>query len=226
MLIWMIRLQREVIFEDLVSAVLSFDSQKVTDATRRALDLGVDPVDIIEQGLTKALRIVGKKYEDGEFFLMHLVAAAEPVQRVIKDILQPEMLKRKTEMKTLGKIVLGTVAGDIHDIGKNIVGAMLFAAGFEIYDLGKDVPTEQFVSKAKEQNAHIVGASALLSTCLPMQEEIVKGVIKAGFRDKVKLMFGGAPVTQEWTKEIGGDGYAEDAVEAGKVAKRLLGLEA
>jgi len=226
MLIWMIRLQREVIFEDLVNAVLSFDSQKVTDATRRALDLGVDPVDIIEQGLTKALRIVGKKYEDGEFFLMHLVAAAEPVQRVIKDILQPEMLKRKTEMKTLGKIVLGTVAGDIHDIGKNIVGAMLFAAGFEIYDLGKDVPTEQFVSKAKEQNAHIVGASALLSTCLPMQEEIVKGVIKAGFRDKVKLMFGGAPVTQEWTKEIGGDGYAEDAVEAGKVAKRLLGLEA
>jgi corrinoid protein of di/trimethylamine methyltransferase len=222
----MIRLQREVIFEDLVNAVLSFDSQKVTDATRRALDLGVDPVDIIEQGLTKALRIVGKKYEDGEFFLMHLVAAAEPVQRVIKDILQPEMLKRKTEMKTLGKIVLGTVAGDIHDIGKNIVGAMLFAAGFEIYDLGKDVPTEQFVSKAKEQNAHIVGASALLSTCLPMQEEIVKGVIKAGFRDKVKLMFGGAPVTQEWTKEIGGDGYAEDAVEAGKVAKRLLGLEA
>jgi corrinoid protein of di/trimethylamine methyltransferase len=222
----MIRLQREVIFEDLVNAVLSFDSQKVTDATRRALDLGVDPVDIIEQGLTKALRIVGKKYEDGDFFLMHLVAAAEPVQRVIKDILQPEMLKRKTEMKTLGKIVLGTVAGDIHDIGKNIVGAMLFAAGFEIYDLGKDVPTEQFVSKAKEQNAHIVGASALLSTCLPMQEEIVKGVIKAGFRDKVKLMFGGAPVTQEWTKEIGGDGYAEDAVEAGKVAKRLLGLEA
>lgn len=222
----MIRLQREVIFEDLVNAVLSFDSQKVTDATRRALDLGVDPVDIIEQGLTKALRIVGKKYEDGEFFLMHLVAAAEPVQRVIKDILQPEMLKRKTEMKTLGKIVLGTVAGDIHDIGKNIVGAMLFAAGFEIYDLGKDVPTEQFVSKAKEQNAHIVGASALLSTSLPMQEEIVKGVIKAGFRDKVKLMFGGAPVTQEWTKEIGGDGYAEDAVEAGKVAKRLLGLEA
>ena len=226
MLIWMIRLQREVIFEDLVNAVLSFDSQKVTDATRRALDLGVDPVDIIEQGLTKALRIVGKKYEDGEFFLMHLVAAAEPVQRVIKDILQPEMLKRKTQRKTLGKIVLGTVAGDIHDIGKNIVGAMLFAVGFEIYDLGKDVPTEQFVSKAKEQNAHIVGASALLSTCLPMQEEIVKGVIKAGFRDKVKLMFGGAPVTQEWTKEIGGDGYAEDAVEAGKVAKRLLGLEA
>jgi len=226
MLIWMIRLQREVIFEDLVNAVLSFDSQKVTDATRRALDLGVDPVDIIEQGLTKALRIVGKKYEDGEFFLMHLVAAAEPVQRVIKDVLQPEILKRKTQRKTLGKIVLGTVAGDIHDIGKNIVGAMLFAVGFEIYDLGKDVPTEQFVSKAKEQNAHIVGASALLSTSLPMQEEIVKGVIKAGFRDKVKLMFGGAPVTQEWTKEIGGDGYAEDAVEAGKVAKRLLGLEA
>jgi corrinoid protein of di/trimethylamine methyltransferase len=225
MLAWMMRLQREAIYEDLLNAVLSFDSQKVTDATRKALDAGEDPVDIIERGLTKALRIVGKKYEDGEFFIMHLVAAAEPVQRVIKDILQPELLKRKTQRKTLGKIVLGTVAGDIHDIGKNIVGAMLFAAGFEIYDLGKDVATEQFVNKAKEENANIVGASALLSTSLPMQKDLVKGVVAAGFRDKVKFMFGGAPVTQEWTKEIGGDGYAEDAVEATRVAKRLLGIE-
>lgn len=218
-------MRREAIYEDLVNAVLSFDSQRVNDATRKALDLGEDPVDIIEQGLTKALRIVGKKYEDGEFFIMHLVAAAEPVQRVIQDILQPELLKRKTQRKTLGKVVMGTVAGDIHDIGKNIVEAMLFAGGFEIYDLGKDVSAEQFVSKAKEENAHIVGASALLSTSMPVQKEIVKAVVAAGLRDKVKLIFGGAPVTQEWTKEIGGDGYAEDAVEATKVAKRLIGVE-
>jgi corrinoid protein of di/trimethylamine methyltransferase len=219
-------LPEEAVYEDIVNAVLSFDSDKVREATNKALSLGEDPVKIVEDGLMKALRIVGKKFEDGEFFLMHLVAAAEPVQRVIKEILEPEIVKRKAQRKTLGRIVLGTVAGDIHDIGKNIVGTMCFAAGFEIHDIGKDVPTEQFIAKAKEVEANIIGASALLSTSLPMQMEIVNAVAAAGMRDKTKLMFGGAPVTEEWTREIGGDGYAEDAVEAVRVAKKLLGIEA
>jgi trimethylamine corrinoid protein len=221
-----ILLPQDDVYDDIVSAVLSFDPDRVAQVTKKALDLGEDPVKIIDLGLTKALRIVGKKFEDGELFLMHLVAAAEPVQRVIKDMLEPEILRRKARRETLGKIVLGTVEGDIHDIGKNIVGAMWFAAGFEIFDLGKDVATKHFVSKTKEVNANIVGASALLSTSLPMQSEIVKATVTAGLRDKVKLMFGGAPVTEEWTKEIGGDGYAEDAVQAVKVAKKLLGIEA
>ena len=207
--------------EEIVNAVLSFDGDKVTEATKKALKQGQDPVKIVDE-LTKALRIVGKKFEDGEFFLMHLVAAAEPVQRVIKDVLEPEMKKKKEARTSLGKVVLGTVAGDIHDIGKNIVGAMLFAAGFEVYDIGKDIPPDQFVSKAKEVNANLVGASALLSTSLPMQREIVEGIVAAGLRDRVKLIFGGAPVTEEWVKEIGGDGYAENAIEAVNVAKRLL----
>jgi corrinoid protein of di/trimethylamine methyltransferase len=207
--------------EEIVDAVLSFDGDKVTEATKKALKQGQDPVKVLDE-LTKALRIVGKKFEDGEFFLMHLVAAAEPVQRVIKDILEPEMLKKKEQRTSLGKVVLGTVSGDIHDIGKNIVGAMLFAAGFEVYDIGKDIPPEQFVAKAKEVSANLVGASALLSTSLPMQREIVEGIVAAGLRDKVKLLFGGAPVTEEWVKEIGGDGYAENAIEAVNVAKRLL----
>jgi corrinoid protein of di/trimethylamine methyltransferase len=211
--------------EEIVNAVLSFDGDKVTEVTKKALKEGQDPVKIVDE-LTKALRIVGKKFEDGEFFLMHLVAAAEPVQRVIKDVLEPEMMKKKEARKSLGKVVLGTVAGDIHDIGKNIVGAMLFAAGFEVYDIGKDIPPEQFVSKAKEVNANLVGASALLSTSLPMQREIVEGIVAAGLRDRVKLIFGGAPVTEEWVKEIGGDGYAENAIEAVNVAKRLLKVPA
>jgi trimethylamine corrinoid protein len=219
-------LPQDDVYDDIVSAVLSFDPDRVAQVTKKALDLGEDPVKIIDLGLTKALRIVGKKFEDGELFLMHLVAAAEPVQRVIKDMLEPEILRRKARRETLGKIVLGTVEGDIHDIGKNIVGAMWFAAGFEIFDLGKDVATKDFVAKTKEVDANIVGASALLSTSLPMQSEIVKATVTAGLRDKVKLMFGGAPVTEEWTKEIGGDGYAEDAVQAVKVAKTLLGIEA
>lgn len=214
------------VYDDLVNAVLSFDPDKITETTKKALAAGEDPIKIIEEGLAKALRTVGKKFEEGELFLMHLVAAAEPVQRVIKEMLEPEILKRKAERKTLGKVVLGTVAGDIHDIGKTIVGAMLFAAGFEVFDLGKDVPTEQFVDKAKEVNAGIVGASALLSTSLPMQREIVRAVVAAGLRDKVKLLFGGAPVTEEWVREIGGDGYAPDAVEAAKVAKSLLAIKA
>jgi corrinoid protein of di/trimethylamine methyltransferase len=207
--------------EEIVNAVLTFDGDKVTETTKKALKQGEDPVKIVDE-LTKALRIVGKKFEDGEFFLMHLVAAAEPVQRVIKDILEPEMLKKKEQRTSLGKVVLGTVAGDIHDIGKNIVGAMLFAAGFEVYDIGKDMPADQFVAKAKEVSANLVGASALLSTSLPMQREIVEGIVAAGLRDKVKLIFGGAPVTEEWVKEIGGDGYAENAIEAVNVAKKLL----
>lgn len=209
--------------EEIETAVLSFDGDKVQEATKKALKQGEDPVKIVDE-LTKALRIVGKKFEDGEFFLMHLVAAAEPVQRAIKEILEPEMLKKKEARKSLGKVVLGTVAGDIHDIGKNIVGAMLFAAGFEVYDIGKDVPPEQFVSKAKEVSANLVGASALLSTSLPMQREIVEGIVAAGLRDRVKLIFGGAPVTDEWVKEIGGDGYAENAMEAVTVAKKLLNV--
>lgn len=219
-------MSQEAVYQDIVDAVLNFDSEKLSRTVKNALDLGEDPVKIIEQGLTKALRIVGKKFEDGEFFIMDLVAAAEPVQKVTKEVLEPEILRRKAKRTTLGKIVLGTVAGDIHDIGKNIVGAMLFAAGFEIFDLGKDVSTRQFIDKTKEVNGRIIGASALLSTSLPMQSEIVKATVAAGWRNEVKLMFGGAPVTEEWTKEIGGDGYAEDAVQAVKVAKELLGIEA
>ena len=216
---------QEAIFDELVNAVLSFDSDKVVETTKKALAQGVDPVKIIEDGLAKALRIVGKKFEDGEFFLMHLVAAAEPVQKTIKELLEPEVAKRKGQRRTLGKVVLGTVAGDIHDIGKTIVGALLFAAGFEVFDIGKDVPTEQFVHKAKEVNAEIVGASALLSTSLPMQHEIVKACEAGGIRNKVKLIFGGAPVTEEWVREIGGDGYAENAVEAVKATKKLLNIK-
>jgi len=147
-------------------------------------------------------------------------------QTALKELLEPEISKRKERRKSLGRIVIGTVAGDIHDIGKNIVAAMLFASGFEVYDLGKDAPVEEFAKKAKEVDANIVGASALLSTTLPMQHEIVKAIVSAGFREKVKLIFGGAPVTEEWVREIGGDGYGENAVEAVNVAKKVLGIKA
>jgi len=215
-------MSQQAILDELANAVQTFDPDKVMEVTKKALAAGVDPSIIIEQGLAKGLRIVGKKFEDGELFLMHLVAAAEPAQKAIKELLEPELKKRKSERKSAGKVVLGTVAGDIHDIGKNIVGAMLIAAGFDVYDIGKDIPAEEFVNKAKEVNANIVGASALLSTSLPVQAEIVKAFKAANMRDKVKLVFGGAPCTAEWVKEIGGDGYAENAVEGVNLIKQLV----
>ena len=215
----------QALLDELAVAVQTFDADKVMEATRKALAAGIDPSTVIEQGIAKGLKIVGKKFEDGELFLMHLVAAAEPSQKAIKELIEPEIKKRKGERKSAGKVVLGTVAGDIHDIGKNIVGAMLIAAGFDVIDIGKDVPAEEFVNKTKEVNAQVVGASALLSTSLPVQAEIVKAFKKANLRDKVKLVFGGAPCTAEWVNEIGGDGYAESAVEGVNVIKQLVGIK-
>jgi trimethylamine corrinoid protein len=218
-------MSERVVLDELADAVQTFDSDKVLEVTKKALAAGIDPSTIIEQGIAKGLKVVGKKFEDGELFLMHLVAAAEPSQRAIKELLEPEIKKRKGERKSAGKVVLGTVAGDIHDIGKNIVGAMLIAAGFDVIDIGKDIPAEEFVKKAKEVNANIVGASALLSTSLPVQAKIVKAFKAANMRDKVKLVFGGAPCTAEWVKEIGGDGYAENAIEGVNVIKQLMAIK-
>ncbi len=212
-------LPEESIFRKIEKAILDLDETKLKEYVNFALDQKIPPIDIINKSITKALRIVGEKFENGELFLTHLIAAGEATQEILR-IIEPELTSIKR--KTLGKIILGTVRGDIHDIGKNIVGSMLYAAGFEIYDLGIDVPANRFVEKAKEINADIVGASALLSTTLPSQKEIIEAIQKEGIRNKIKVIFGGAPVTKEWVKEIGGDGYAENAIEAVRLVKKLL----
>jgi trimethylamine corrinoid protein len=208
--------------DDVVNAILSFDADKVMATTSKALNDGVDPVKIIDDGLTKGLRIIGKEFEDGELFLMHLVAAAEASKKALNEILEPRMAGKASQRTSLGKVVIGTVAGDIHDIGKNIVASMLFAAGFEVLDLGKDVPVEEFIKKAREAKSNIVASSTLLSTTMSVQREIVHA-LTAEPQHKVKTMVGGAPVTAEWAKEIGADGFGENAVEAVNVAKRVLG---
>jgi corrinoid protein of di/trimethylamine methyltransferase len=203
--------------------VETLDPEVVANLVNQALDQGIDPVKIIDNGIAKGLRIAGQKYEDGEFFLMHLVAAAEAANKPMNELLIPIIREKSLERTSLGKVVIGTVAGDIHDIGKNIVAAMLVVEGFDVYDIGKDVTVKDFIDKVKEINANLVGASALLSTTLPQQREIVKALEKEGLREKVKVIIGGAPVTMEWTEEIGADGYGSDAVEAVEVAKKLMG---
>lgn len=212
------------VLNELMNAVTNFDADKAVMVAKKAVRIGVDPTEAIEKGLAKGLQTVGERFERGELFLMHLAAAAEAAKRAIDEVLQPEIAKQELERKGLGVVVIGTVEGDIHDIGKNLVGAMLFAAGFDIHDIGKDVDTEVFVKKVKELNPDIVAASALLSTTLPAQRKLIEALKASGIRDKVKVIVGGAPVTDEWAKEIGADGYAEDAPGAVKLVKTLLNI--
>ena len=215
----------EATYKELAESVLSFDADLVVQASKKALEAGMGPTDIIAIGLGKGLETVGAKFEEGEFFLMHLMAAADAVKKAMSEVLEPELIRTKSQTKPVGRIVMGTVAGDIHDIGKNIVAAMAIAGGFEVHDLGKDVPAVEFLNRAKETEADIVGASALLSTTLPIQHDIVRAFDAEGLHGKVKILVGGAPVTEEWVREIGADSYAENAAEAVKVAKRLLEIK-
>ncbi|MFX1578181.1 MAG: corrinoid protein [Promethearchaeota archaeon] len=210
---------------DIIAAINEFDSEKVKSASRKALEANISPVEIIQQGIAAGLLEIGKKYETGELFVTHLVAAAEAAKGAISEVLEPEIRKAGSDGVGGPKVVLATVKGDIHDIGKNIVGAMLFSAGFDVVDIGKDVENEFVVSKVKELNAKILGLSALLSTTVPEMRKIIELLEKENIRDKVKVIVGGAPVTEQYAKEIGADAYAENAVEAVAVSKKLLGME-
>jgi len=166
---------------------------------------------------------VGEQFAQGEMFLPDLVLAGEAMKAAVA-VLEPEMARRGAERKMLGKVVLGTVAGDIHEIGKTLVGTMLASSGFQVYDLGVDVPIGTFVEKVRQVNADIVGLSALLTTTMARQRDVIEALDEAGLRPKVKVMVGGAPVTGSWADEIGADGYSEDAIGAVAVAKRLMGI--
>jgi corrinoid protein of di/trimethylamine methyltransferase len=203
--------------------LLTFDADKFVGTVKKLIDEGLSPIEVVN-ALTQVLKEIGKKFESGELFLVHLVAAGDLARRATTEVLEPLLKKSSGERKTLGRVVIGTVAGDIHDIGKNIVAMLLFTAGFEVYDLGKDVSAEEFVMKTKELNPDIVAMSALLTTTLPAQRETIQALSKSGLRDKVKILVGGAPTTNEWAKEIGADGYGADAIDAIKVAKKLLGV--
>jgi len=208
------------IIEGLKKAVLNYDVEAAAELAKKAVDAGIDPVKAIEEGLAAGIREVGEKFGRKEIFLPELIMAAETMNSGLK-VLEPEIKKRKTERKSMGKVLIGTVAGDIHDIGKTIVAAMLTANGFEVIDLGVDVPTETFVEKVKEHQPQILALSALLTTSMPMQKEVIEALEKAGLRDKVKVMIGGAPTSREWAKEIGAEGYGANAAEAVEIAKKL-----
>ncbi len=210
------------IYQELSQAVIDGDDELVVSLTQQALDQGLSPVDIIQSGLTPGIDVVGEKFGCGEYFLPHLVMAGNAMKAAM-GLLDPALKASGMARESVGTVVLGTVAGDIHEIGKSLVGTMLTASGFVVHDLGVDVPTDKFVTTVRETGANLVGLSALLTTTMNVQKKVVEALTEAGLRDGVKVMLGGAPVSSQWADEIGADGYAEDATGAVALARRLVG---
>lgn len=215
-------MSKEEIFGKLKTAIETQDLSLGEEAAREALAAGIDPYEAIMNGLSKGMDTISDLFDKGELFLPQLVVAADVMNAATK-ILEEKMTSADKEKSRMGTVVIGTPQGDIHEIGKNLVAMMLRGHGFEVIDLGRDVPVEEFTKKAKEVNANIVAASTLMTTSRPLQKEIINALKEEGLRDKVKTLHGGAPVTREFVEQIGGDGYAADASEAATVAKRLVG---
>jgi corrinoid protein of di/trimethylamine methyltransferase len=208
----------------LVAAVVDGNQDETDALTREALVQGLEPLAVIDDALVPALRDVGEKFRTGEYFLPNLIVSARAVKRAMQT-LEPELRSRQQWAAPLATVVIGTVRGDIHEIGKSLVGIMLSANGFDVHDLGVDVPVERFLAAVREHRAGLLGLSALLTTTMSAQRSVIEALGAEGMRDSVKVMVGGAPVTASWAAKIGADGYAEDAIAAVALARRLVGLE-
>lgn len=210
------------IFDELKQAIIDGDEDIAGELSQRIIDESINPVDAVQLGLIKGIEVVGELWKAGEVFLPDVMMSAEAM-KVGLGLLEPEIAKLgMSEGESKGKIVLGTVAGDIHDIGKNITGAMFTAAGYKVFDVGTDIKAEDFVSKALEVGADIIGASALLTTTMIGQKEIVDYLIQHNLRDQFKVFVGGGPTSQAYADEIGADGWAESADGAVLLADSML----
>ncbi len=196
----------EVLFAAMRQSIIDGDPEQVERLAHEALALGIDPLEAINRGFVEGVNYVGEQFGLGEMFLPDLVMGGEAMKAAVA-ILEPEMQRRGSQRTSLGTVVLGTVQGDIHEIGKTLVLTMLSASGFQVHDLGVDVPVERFVAKIREVRADIVGLSALLTTTMPGQRQVVEALTREGLRAQVKVMVGGAPVSHAWAREIGADGY-------------------
>ena len=212
---------KEEIFEGLREAVRNFNSELAEELANKAIVEGIDPVEALEEGLAKALKEVGDRFGRGDAFITELIASAQ-VMEAGSEILNQEITRRGASRKGVGRFLIGTVEGDIHSIGKNIVKTMLAAAGFEVIDVGVDVKTDIFIEEVRTKKPDILGLSALMTTTMVKQREVLDALRETGLRNNVKVIVGGAPVTEEWVEEIGADACGLDAGSAVQTALELL----
>ena len=216
-------MSNERLYEEMAKAVMDGLPDRACELANEALRVGIEPLEAIDRGYKPGMDVVGEGFAKGELFIPDLMMSGEAIKAAIA-VLEPELMKRKQVRKVLGRVVIGTVQGDIHEIGKTLVATMLAASGFEVHDLGVDVAAEQFLDKVREVNADVVGLSALLTTTILNQETVILTLKEAGLRDRVKVIIGGVPASPEWAEEIGADAYAENATEAVDVVKQLVGV--
>ncbi len=214
-------MDKEKILDKLAQAVLNGDTKGVAEIAQEVLSLGIDPMEAIQQGAAKGLDILGERFQRLEAYLPELVMGGDTMKACMA-VLMPHVNRNKKDGVLMGKIVIGTVSGDIHDIGKNIVSSMLTAAGFEVDDLGTDISDKQFIERAEEFGANIIAMSALLTMTAYRQKEVLKRLRDMGLRDKYYVIVGGGPLNADWAKKIGADGYGATAVDAIQLVRRLL----
>jgi corrinoid protein of di/trimethylamine methyltransferase len=212
------------LFEKMANCVIAGEAEEATALAKKSLELGIRPLDAIDNGFVKGIRVVGDRFGAGELFLPELVMSAEAMKAALA-ILEPELAKGSEARENMGNVLACTVQGDIHDIGKRIVCTMLSANGFSVVDLGVNVKVDRFVEEIKARKPDIVAMSALLTTTAPNQGKVIKLLTQQGIRDSYIVMIGGAPTSPQWAKEVGADGYGENATEAVRVAKELMALK-
>ena len=209
--------------EVLKNALIKAERNLALAATNRLIEAGTDPKVILEEGMAAAMFVLGEMWKRGEVFLPEVVASAA-IFKQCNEIVEPVLLAQREAGDVGTVVVMATVKGDLHDLGKNMVGAMLRTSGFEVVDIGKDCSADKIVEHVRERDPQIVGLSALLTTTVPYQETVIKVLEREGLREGLKVMVGGAPVTPEWADKIGADGYANNAPEAVEIARKLVGM--
>ena len=212
------------IFQRMAQCIIDGDSDAATSLAKESVAASLDPLEAISKGFVVGVNTVGEAFGRGEAFLPELVMAGEAMKAAVA-VLDPELKKRGSQRQILGRVVIATVEGDIHEIGKSLVATMLSASGFEVHDLGVDTPGDKLIGKALEVNANIIAMSALLTTTMVKQREVIEELEKEGLRPRLKVMVGGAPVTRDWVTTIRADGYSEDAIGAVSLAKRLMAAQ-
>jgi corrinoid protein of di/trimethylamine methyltransferase len=212
------------LYKQMAQSIIDGEAEQAVELAQKSIELQINPLDAITKGFVPGVSYIGEQFGKGEAFLPELVMAGEAMKAAIA-ILDPELRKAGQAREVLGRVVLATVEGDIHEIGKTLVGTMLSASGFEVYDIGVDASADKIIGKAIEVNADLIGMSALLTTTMVRQREVIEELDKEGLRPRIKVIVGGAPITKDWADKIKADGNSEDAVGAVKLAKQLVGKE-